>query len=111
MSIRACVGCGEPLARKPGESRYNWARRRYCSWQCLCGIARAADRYSELLWLLENGTPLHEAIDRCGVPSATAAWIWAARHGDTRLRQLVAPGYSAEHNARKKARRQRRAAA
>lgn len=105
--MKTCKSCGQTLERKPQESRWNWERRKYCSWQCVRGTARARDQYADLLWLLEAGTPLHEAIPRCGVPSASAAWIWAVRHNDTRLLELIRPGYNDEHNARKQRRKAR----
>lgn len=102
--MRTCEGCGAPLELRPDEWPYLFAKRRHCGLSCVQrkgrGVgSRADDRYGELRWLLEQGTSVGEALQRCGVRSASTAIRWAYRNKDQRLRSLLRDAYNAEQRA------------
>ena len=106
---RACHNCGEPLAKKPTESRFNYARRIFCGRSCFKG--RPSVQYEDLAWLLEQGVEAHEALARCGIVSATAAYQWAQRHDDADMLRRIRHLYNAEAAKRHRNQRARRKAA
>jgi hypothetical protein len=103
-----CARCGETLVRRADESQYNWQRRKFCSSLC---VRTDPATYADLRWLLESGVAVYEALARCGVPNAEAAYQWALRHTDGALADRVRPFYNAEIAARHRDQRARRKAA
>lgn len=94
---RGCGWCEADLVRRIKEPRGDWLKRKFC---CLsCSAKRAASRaatYEDLSWLMDAGTPIYEALRRCNVPTAEAAYQWAMRHGARDLARRIRPAYNAE---------------
>jgi hypothetical protein len=101
--MRACQTCGRELSRKRHESRYNFARRRYCGMGCIRG--RISHAYEDLRWLLQQGNEVYDALRRCGIPTADAAYQWAVRHGEDSMADRLRAAYNAEKAAYKRRRR------
>ena len=97
-----CEHCGRTLPER---------NNRYCCKTCANTARRAgqvwskAEQYDELEWLMSGGVEPYDALRRCGIPTADAAYQWALRHGRVRLVRMLRESYNGERAAQKRARR------
>lgn len=100
-----CRQCGaRPI---PEGNRYYCSKR--CSNAAKRGVqvnSKSAD-YDDLEFLLRQGVEPFDALRRCGIPTADAAFQWAIRHGRHDLADLIREPYNDQKAAAKRARRRR----
>ena len=100
-----CQQCGQPIPKRRNQSRVNYAQRKYCCRRCSSAARRSAqirgkaEQYQELEWLLRNGVEVYEALRRCGIPTADAAYQWALRHDRQALAAVLRAAYNTERAA------------
>lgn len=108
--VVTCRQCGQPIPKRRNQSVAKWQQRPYCSRPCSDAAKRGvphpnhiSERYVELRWLLDAGTAPGEALVRCGIRSAEAAYRWGLRHGDRLITDTYRAAASRINYRRRKA--------
>jgi hypothetical protein len=77
---KTCPVCAETYTRPRTCSRWNWSRRKFCSYECRNRATVLARR--------KTGCPITVAQGRCGKP--IARWGWCEKHAGDHVR--LCPG-------------------